>query len=79
MVVVVSAMGKTTDHLIELAQSVNRDPPDREMDMLMASGEQISMAMLSMAIQSMGCDAISLTGPQAEIITDSLPPSRPDT
>jgi len=71
VVVVVSAMGDTTDHLIELAKSVSADPPDREMDMLMSSGEQISMAVLSMAIQAMGCDSISLTGPQAEIITDS--------
>jgi aspartate kinase len=71
VVVVVSAMGDTTDHLIELAKSVSTDPPDREMDMLMSSGEQISMAVLSMAIQAMGCDSISLTGPQAEIITDS--------
>ncbi len=71
VVVVVSAMGKTTDKFIELARSVSSDPHDREMDMLMACGEQISMAILSMAIQDMGHDAISLTGPQAEIITDS--------
>ncbi len=71
IVVVVSAMGKTTNQLIDLARSVNTNPPDREMDMLMASGEQISMAVLSMAIQEMGYDAISLTGPQAEIITDT--------
>ena len=71
VVVVVSAMGKTTDRYIELAKSVSSNPPDREMDMLMSSGEQISMALMSMAIQDMGYDAISLTGPQAEIITDS--------
>jgi aspartate kinase len=71
VVVVVSAMGDTTDHLVDLAKSVSETPPDREMDMLMSSGEQISMAILSMAIQAMGYDAISLTGPQAEIITDS--------
>lgn len=71
IVVVVSAMGKTTNQLIDLARSVSTNPPDREMDMLMASGEQISMAVLSMAIQEMGYDAISLTGPQAEIITDT--------
>jgi aspartate kinase len=69
--VVVSAMGDTTDHLIELAKSVSDDPPDREMDMLMSSGEQISMAVLSMAIQDRGHNAVSLTGPQAEIITDN--------
>ncbi|MFC1607594.1 aspartate kinase [Candidatus Latescibacterota bacterium] len=71
IVVVVSAMGKTTDRFLELANEVSASPPDREMDMLMSSGEQISMAILSMAIQNMGYDAISLTGPQAEIITDS--------
>ena len=71
VVVVVSAMGKTTDTYIELANALSRNPADREMDMLMSSGEQISMALLSMAIQDMGYDAISLTGPQAEIITDS--------
>ncbi len=71
VVVVVSAMGKTTDDLIKLARSVSSDPSDREMDMLMACGEQISMTILSMAIQDMGYDAISLTGSQAEIITDT--------
>ena len=71
VVVVVSAMGKTTDRFVELAYDVTDSPPDREMDMLMSSGEQISMAVLSMAIQAMGYDAISLTGPQAEIFTDS--------
>jgi aspartate kinase len=71
VVVVVSAMGDTTDDLISLARSVSSNPPDREMDMLMSCGEQISMAILSMTIQDMGHDAISLTGPQAEILTDS--------
>jgi aspartate kinase len=71
VVVVVSAMGDTTDHLVDMAKSVSDNPPDREMDMLMSSGEQISMAVLCMAIQAMGHDAISLTGPQAEILTDS--------
>lgn len=71
VVVVVSAMGKTTDGFVDLARQVNDNPPDREMDMLMSSGEQISMAILSMAIQGMGYDAVSLTGPQAEIITDN--------
>jgi len=71
VVVVVSAMGRTTDELIELARSVADNPPDREMDMLLSSGERISMALLSMAIQEMGHDAISLTGSQAEIITDT--------
>ena len=71
VVVVISAMGDTTDKLIKLARSVSSNPSDREMDMLMACGEQISMTILSMAIQDMGYDAISLTGHQAEIITDS--------
>ena len=71
VIVVISAMGDTTDKLIKLARSVSSNPSDREMDMLMACGEQISMTILSMAIQDMGYDAISLTGPQAEIITDS--------
>ncbi len=69
--VVVSAMGDSTDHLIDLAKQVSDDPPDREMDMLMSSGEQISMAVLSMTIQAMGHAAVSLTGPQAEIFTDN--------
>lgn len=71
VVVVVSAMGDTTDHLIDLARGVTDNPPDREMDMLLSSGERISMALLSMAIQEKGFDAISLTGAQAEIITDT--------
>ncbi len=72
VVVVVSAMGDTTDHLIALAKSVTDNPTDREMDMLLSSGEIISMAILSMAIQEKGSDAVSLTGPQAEIMTDSF-------
>ncbi|MFC1551281.1 aspartate kinase [Candidatus Latescibacterota bacterium] len=71
VVVVVSAMGDTTDNLIDLARSVSSDPLDREMDMLMACGEQISMSIMSMAIHDMGHKAISLTGPQAEIYTDT--------
>lgn len=72
VVVVVSAMGDTTDHLIDLAKSVTDNPTDREMDMLLSSGEIISMSILSMAIQEKGYDAVSLTGPQAEILTDSF-------
>lgn len=71
VVVVVSAMGHSTDELIKLARSVSENPPDREMDMLLSSGERISMALLSMCIQSLGHDSISLTGSQAEIITDT--------
>ncbi len=71
VVVVVSAMGKETDRLLNLARSVSGDPPAREMDMLLSSGEIVSMSVLSMAIQAKGHDAISLTGPQAEILTDT--------
>lgn len=71
LVVVVSALGDTTDELIELADQISQDPPEREMDMLMATGEQISCALLAMAIEELGHDAISFTGGQVGIITDS--------
>lgn len=70
VVVVVSAMGKTTDSLLSLARSVDPDPPRRELDMLLSTGERISMALLSMAIQKHGVDAISFTGSQSGIITN---------
>jgi len=70
VVVVVSAMGHTTDHLIELARAVGDCCPEREMDMLLATGEQVTIALLAMALQDMGHRAISLTGPQAGIVTD---------
>jgi len=70
LVVVVSAMGHTTDELIELAQKVSQDPPRREMDMLLTAGERISMALLSMALVDRGVDALSFTGSQSGIITD---------
>jgi aspartate kinase len=69
VVVVVSAMGKTTDGLISLAKSVADDPPRRELDMLVSTGERVSMALLSIAIQARGEDAISFTGSQSGIIT----------
>ena len=69
LVVVVSAMGKTTDELMALARRVNPDPPRRELDMLISVGERISMSLLSMAIQQCGNDAISFTGSQCGIIT----------
>jgi len=72
VVTVVSAMGKNTDHLISLAKQVSDNPPEREMDMLLATGEQITIALLAMAIQSMGEAVISLTGPQAGIKTDTV-------
>ncbi|HVF03696.1 MAG TPA: aspartate kinase [Frankiaceae bacterium] len=71
VVVVVSAMGHTTDELIDLAQQVSPLPPPRELDMLLTSGERISMALLAMAIANLGHTAKSFTGSQAGIITDS--------
>ena len=70
VVVVVSAMGDNTDHLISLAKQITDSPTEREMDMLLATGEQVSIALLAMAIQSLGEEVISLTGPQAGIKTD---------
>src|SRR6202042_1788251 len=76
VVVVVSAMGKTTDGLLELAKSVagagieGKDPPRRELDMLVSTGERVTMALLSIAIHARGCDAISFTGSQSGIITN---------
>jgi aspartate kinase len=71
VVMVVSAMGKNTDLLLELAQQVNERPPAREMDMLLSTGEQVSVALMAMAIESLGCKAVSLTGAQIGIRTDS--------
>lgn len=70
VVVVVSAMGKTTDQLLALAKQIDDNPPRRELDMLVTTGERVSMALLSMAIQKRGCDAISFTGSQCGIITN---------
>lgn len=70
VVVVVSAMGKTTDTLLALAKQVDENPPRRELDMLLTTGERVSMALLSMAIQKRGEDAISFTGSQSGIITN---------
>ncbi len=70
VVVVVSAMGKTTDQLLALAKQVDETPPRRELDMLLTTGERVSMALLSMAIQKRGEDAISFTGSQSGIITN---------
>ncbi|MBC7593863.1 MAG: aspartate kinase [Kineosporiaceae bacterium] len=71
VVVVVSAMGDTTDDLMELANQVSPLPPGRELDMLLTAGERISMALLAMAIGNLGQDARSFTGSQAGVITDS--------
>jgi aspartate kinase len=70
VVVVVSAMGKTTDTLLALAKDVSPNPERRELDMLLTAGERISMALLSMAIRELGGDAISFTGSQSGIITN---------
>jgi aspartate kinase len=69
--VVVSAMGSTTDELIDLAGQVSELPHPRELDMLLTAGERISMALLSMAINDLGHDAVSFTGSQAGIVTDT--------
>ncbi len=71
LVVVVSAMGHTTDELTKLASEITLDPPHREMDMLLSTGEQISISLLTMALNELGILAISLTGTQAGIITES--------
>ena len=71
VVVVVSAMGDTTDELLDLAEQVSPLPPARELDMLLTAGERISMAVLAMAIHDLGAEARSYTGSQAGLITDS--------
>ena len=71
VVVVVSAMGATTDQLVALAAEVSDDPSPREMDMLLSAGERISMALLSITLNSRGIPAVSFTGSQAGILTDS--------
>ncbi|WP_240898886.1 aspartate kinase, partial [Kocuria sediminis] len=70
VVVVVSAMGDTTDDLLDLAREVTRKPPARELDMLLTAGERISMALLAMAVSGMGAPAQSFTGSQAGMVTD---------
>src|SRR5215211_6839973 len=72
VVMVVSAMGHNTDHLIDLAKEVTDQPPAREMDMLLSTGEQVSVALMAMAIQALGQPAISFTGAQIGIVTDSF-------
>ncbi len=72
VVVVVSAMGDTTDELIDLAQQVTPLPPQREMDILLTAGERISMSLLAMAINNLGVEAKSFTGQQAGVITDEV-------
>lgn len=71
LVVVVSAMGKTTDGLVKLAKEISTNPSRREMDMLLSTGEQVTIALLSMALQELGQPAISLTGAQVGIVTEA--------
>lgn len=71
VVVVVSAMGKTTDGLVKLAHEISSTPNRREMDMLLSTGEQVSIALLSMALQELGQPAISMTGGQVGIVTEA--------
>ena len=71
VVVVVSAPGDTTDRLLSSAYEITAHPSEREVDMLLATGEQISISLLTMALHSLGCSAISFTGPQVRILTDT--------
>ena len=71
LVVVVSALGDTTDNLLTLADSITKNPSRRELDMLLSTGEQVSVALLAMALHELKCDAISFTGAQVGIHTDS--------
>ncbi|WKA59942.1 aspartate kinase [Planococcus shenhongbingii] len=73
VVIVVSAMGKTTDTLLKLAGEISVEPPKREMDMLLATGEQVTISLLAMAFKSLGHEALSFTGWQAGIETESVP------
>lgn len=72
LVVVVSAMGKSTDHLVSLAKEISSKPCKKDMDILLSTGEQVTISLLSMAIKDLGLDSVALTGAQAGIITDSL-------
>lgn len=72
VVVTVSAMGKTTDKLLSMVREVTEEPEPRELDMLLSTGEQISISMLTMVLQAMGRKAVSMTGPQVGIMTDAM-------
>ena len=72
IVVVVSAMGDTTDDLITLMKAISHNPTEREVDMLLSTGEQVSIALLAMAIREKGCDVVSLTGGQAGVHTNNI-------
>src|SRR3954453_6626437 len=73
VVMVVSAMGDTTDDLLDLAAKITDKPPAREMDMLLSTGEQVSVAVMAMAIHALGSKAVSLTGAQIGVKTDATP------
>ena len=72
VVVVVSAMGHTTDILTKLAKEISPNPSSREMDMLLSTGEGVSIALLAMALQEQGCDAVSMNAMQVGIITEKV-------
>ena len=72
VVMVVSAMGDTTDHLLDLARQINPDPPKRELDQLLATGEQVTISLMAMALEEMGARAISFTAGQIGMITDDV-------
>ncbi len=72
IVAVVSAQGNTTDDLLAAAHQIHADPPKRELDALLGAGEQMSAALLAMALDTLGCPAVSLTGPQAGLGTDGV-------
>ena len=76
IVVVVSAMGKSTDNLIAMAKSLSQNPDKREMDVLLSTGEQVTISLLSIALNEMGIKAVSLTGAQAGIKTDGIQSSK---
>jgi len=71
LVVVVSALGDTTDELLDLVSQITKEPPEREIDMLLSTGEQVSVAILAIALHKLGLEAISFTGAQVGIITDT--------
>ncbi|MDP7149233.1 MAG: aspartate kinase, partial [Nitrospinaceae bacterium] len=71
IIVVVSAMGGETDKLVDMARQINPDPKRREVDLLLSSGERVSSALLSMALDNIGCPSISMTGRQIGLLTDS--------
>ena len=72
VIVVVSAMGDTTDELLELARQVSDDPPAREVDLLLSTGETVSAALMAMALGTLGLHSVALTGGQAGIRTDTI-------